>query len=94
MTYYTCRRAMLPTVEAALAADGYRLELPLTKARNGDRITIMTRGAAIVLLAECAQSDLAAVEVLGNSPDAAITLLDELPAGLVRRAKRHELVYQ
>lgn len=94
MAYYTCQRAMLPAVEAALAADGYRLEPPLTREVNGDRIIIMTRDAAVVLLTECAQSELAAVEVLGSAPGIATALLDQLPTGVVRRAQPSSLVYQ
>ena len=94
MVRYTCMRAILPTVEAALAAHGYILERPLTKEVNGDRMLIMTNRLAVVLLSERSQSEMAAVEVYGAAQAAATALLEQLPINLAQQPDQRELAYR
>ncbi|MFN8566365.1 MAG: hypothetical protein U0Z44_02335 [Kouleothrix sp.] len=84
-------RAILPTVEAALAAHGYTVESPLAKDLNGDRMIVMTRSSTVVLLSECAQSEVADIEIYGAAPAAATALLEQLPIRLFRQAAHHEI---
>jgi hypothetical protein len=94
MVHYTCMRAMLPTVEAALAAQGYTLERPLTKEINGDRIIVMTHPSAIVMLSECAHSEIADIEVYGAAQAVATALLEQLPIRLAKQSWPHDMAYQ
>lgn len=93
MVRYTCMRVILPTVEAALAAHGYILERPLTKELNGERMLVMTTRSAVVLLSECSQSELAAIEVYGAA-QAATALLEQLPISLGRPPAHHDTAFR
>lgn len=93
MVHYTCLRAMLPVVEATLAAHGYVLEHPLQKEVNGDRLIVMTHTSAVVLLSELAQSDLADIEVYGAAQSDTSALLERLPLGLVKQQLKHRATY-
>jgi hypothetical protein len=92
MVRYTCMRAMLPTIEAALAAHGYILERPLANEVNGERKIIMTHQSAIVLLSECAQRELADIIVSGATQAAATALLDQLPLDLAKLPAQHGMI--
>lgn len=94
MVRYTCMRVMLPTVEAALAAHGYTLERPLMKEVNGERMIVMTHLSAVVLLSECAQSEVADIEVYGAALGAATMLLEQLPISLAKQPWRRETGYR
>ena len=94
MVRYKCMRAMLPTVEAALAAHGYAMERPLHEELNGDRMIVMTRLSAVVLLSESAQSDVAEIEVYGAAQETVIALLETLPLKLAKQPRQRELGYQ
>jgi hypothetical protein len=72
-------------VEGALAAHGYRIELPRQQSAGTSAMT-MTQGLATILLAETRQSELAEVEVYGAARSAAVALLDTLPIGLHKLA--------
>ena len=92
MVRYTCMRAMLPTIEAALAAHGFILERPLANEVNGERKITMTHQSAIVLLSECAQRELADIVVSGTTQAAAMTLLEQLPLGLAKLPAQREML--
>ena len=91
MVRYTCMRAMLPTVEAALAAHGYILERPLANEVNGERKIVMTHQSASVLLSECAQREIANIEVSGATQAATTALLEQLPIGLSKLPAQHNM---
>ena len=82
ITQYTCRREILPMVEAALAANGYMIDVPLQKQNDGSTLLVMAQGAAVVLLIESAQQESAEIEVWGEARSAAIGLLESLPIPL------------
>jgi hypothetical protein len=82
MTQYTCRREILPMVEAALAANGYMIDVPLQKQTDGSTLLVMAQGAAVVLLIESAQQESAEIEVWGEARSAVIGLLESLPIPL------------
>ena len=94
MVRYTCLRAMLPTVEAALAAHGYTMERPLQADANGDRMVVMTQLSAVVLLAECSQSEVADIEVYGAAQDTATALLETLPLNLAKQPLHRQVGYE
>lgn len=94
MVRYTCMRAMLPTVEAALAAHGYILERPLVKDINGDRMIVMTHPSAVVLLSECMQREIADIAVYGAAQAATTALLEQLPIHLAKQPAWGGLAYQ
>jgi hypothetical protein len=94
MVRYTCMRVMLPTVEAALAAQGYIVERPLKQELNGDRMIVMTHRSAVVLLSECAQSEVADIEVFGAAQAAATELLEQLPISLAKQPWQRGMAYQ
>lgn len=85
MLRYSCLRAMLPSVEAALAAEGYTVERPLSRAVGDERVLVMTQAAAVVLLTESERSEVADIEVYGSAQSAAAMLLEQLPLQLTRQ---------
>lgn len=91
MLRYSCLRAMLPTVEAALAAEGYTVERPLSRAVGDERTLVMTQAAAVVLLTESERSEVADIEVYGSAQSAAAMLLERLPLKLTRQPAKHAL---
>lgn len=79
MERYTCPRELLPVIESALAAEGYVVETPLQRAVGGTRITVMTRGNAMISLHEDAAHDMADINVYRNEASGALTVFNELP---------------
>ena len=94
MVHYTCQRVMLPTVEAALAANGYVVEHPLMWEVNGDRMVVMTHLSAVVLLAEREQSEIADIEVYGVAHTFATMLLEQLPICLAKQSAPGNISHQ
>lgn len=79
MDRYTCLPELLPVIESALAAKGYVVEAPLRPAVGGARITVMTRGAAVIALREDLGRDMADITVYGSAEMGGIGVLEELP---------------
>ncbi len=79
MDRYTCLPELLPAIEASLAASGYVATAPLRHAIGGTRITVMTRGAAIVSLREDLGRDMADITVYSSAEMGGIGVLEELP---------------
>ncbi len=79
MKHYTCPRALVPVVEAALAAKGYVVEAPLQRAVGGERITVMTRGEAVISLREDLSRDLADISVYRDDEADGLAVLEDLP---------------
>jgi hypothetical protein len=92
MTQYTCQRELLPMVEAALAANGYAIQVPRQKQINGATSLVMGQGAVVVLLIESAHHESAEIEVWGEARSAAIRLLESLPIPLRKQAQTSTLV--
>lgn len=65
-------------IEAALAANGYAVEIPLQRSGNGTIALIMTCDRASVLIGQRADSDRVELEVWGLAPNAAVDILESL----------------
>lgn len=81
---YTCRADLLPMLEGALAAHGYRIELPLQKSLGGATAMVMACGGTFILFTHTPTSDVIEIEVWGAAPTAAMNLLESLPLGLTQ----------
>lgn len=79
MDRYTCLRELLPVIERALAAKGYVAEAAYRYAVDGRRVTVMTRGAAVIALHEDLGCDMADITVYGSPETGGIGVLEELP---------------
>jgi hypothetical protein len=79
MERYTCPRELLPVIESALAAEGYVIEQPLQRAVGPSRVTVMTRGSAMIALHEDLARDTADIHVYPADEAARLTILEELP---------------
>jgi hypothetical protein len=88
VTRYTCAAALVPTIEAALAANAYVRELPLQHQPGALSITLMTSGATVVLLTQRAESATATIEVWGEGHRGAEQLLESLQLTLARQSGR------
>jgi hypothetical protein len=91
MIRYTCRRELLPIVEATLAASSYCIALPRQQSAR-DRAVVMANGMSTILLTETREGNLAAVEVYGAPGTTVVALLDALPLALDKqpRGQLHE----
>ena len=79
---YTCPSELAPVLEAALAANGYSIEIPYRENHKGDASLVMTQGAASVLLTQEATSNQCEVDIWGEAQHSAATLLESLPLDL------------
>lgn len=79
MDRYTCLPELLPAIKASLAASGYVATAPQRHAIGGTRITVMTRGAAVVSLREDLGRDMADITVYSSAEMGGIGVLEELP---------------
>lgn len=79
MDRYTCLRELLPVIESALAAKGYVAEAAHRYAVGSKRVTVMTRGAAVIALHEDLGRDMADITVYNNPEAGGIAVLEELP---------------
>jgi 6-phosphofructokinase 2 len=83
---YTCAAALVPMIEAALAANAYVRE-PLPQDLPGDSSAILlTSGATAVLLTQRPQSATTTIEVWGEGQRSAEQVLDSLPLPLVQQS--------
>jgi hypothetical protein len=83
--HYACPSDLAPVLEAALAANGYTIELPYHKNSKGDGALVMTHGAACVSLTQAATSDQCEIEIWGAAQHTAAVLLESLPLNLNKR---------
>jgi hypothetical protein len=84
MTHYLCRRELLPIVEGALAAHGYRIEIARQTGANSTTALVMTRGLTTILLSDAADQALATIEIWGLGQSLAAQLLESLPVDIHR----------
>jgi hypothetical protein len=92
MLHYTCPRELVPVIESALAAKGYVVELPLQIVAASIRITVMTRGNAVVSLHERGDCDMAEIRFYNhNEPDGleVMQLLPSLCPPPLRQRRQH-----
>jgi len=76
---YTCPSELAPVLEAALAANGYTIELPYQENSKGDGALVMRQGAASVLLTHAATSDQCEIDIWGAAQHTTAVLLESLP---------------
>jgi hypothetical protein len=79
MLRYMCDADLLATVEAALAASHYTIEIPPQYNQNGACGLVMRYGATRVLLTLAPDSPLVDIELWGDTRDDAARLLEALP---------------
>jgi len=79
---YTCPSDLAPVLEAALAANGYAIEIPYQKNSKGDGAVVMSQGATSVLLTRAATSDQCEIDIWGAAQHTAVVLLESLPLDL------------
>ena len=82
---YACPSELAPVLEAALAANGYTIEMPYQENSKGDGVLVMTQGAASVLLTQTATSDQCEIDIWGEAQHTAVVLLESLPLNLDKR---------
>lgn len=83
--YYHCLKAELPSIEAALAANGYIIENAVQHRMDGQSMLVMRSGETVVLLAQNTCSDMATIEIWGAGQTATVDLLRSLPVQLTRQ---------
>jgi hypothetical protein len=81
---YACQRELLPMVEGALTAHGYRVEIRNQQRPNRVSALIMTRGLTTILLTDVPNQALAAIEIWGLGQAIAAQLLESLSLGLYK----------
>ena len=79
---YACRSELAPILEAALAANGYTIELRYQENSKGYDALVMRQGAASVLFTQTATSDQCEIDIWGEAQHTAAVLLESLPLGL------------
>ena len=82
MIRYHCWSKLLPTIEAALAAHGYRIEVPLQVRGDGAGTMVMTYGLSSVLLAQWPDNATLEIEIWGVAQPVVANLLESLPIPL------------
>ena len=93
MIHYYCSSDLLPTVEAALAAHGYHIEVPLQRLGDSAGTMVMTCGLASVLLAQWPDNETLEIEIWGVAQTIVAALLESLPIPL-RKQPSPALVVQ
>ncbi|MCU0490535.1 MAG: hypothetical protein MUD01_02910 [Chloroflexaceae bacterium] len=86
MIAYTCRHEMLPIVEAALAANGYTVELLLSPHQSGVSMVLMKDRDCSVLLSHSKPQDEGQIEIWGAAQTVAGLLLETLPLQLEKQS--------
>ena len=87
---YACPSELAPVLEAALAANGYTIELPYQENGTGGCALVMSQGAASVLLTQMATSDQCEIDIWGAAQHTAAVLLESLPLNLDKLTTRRE----
>jgi hypothetical protein len=78
IVHYICERELLPSVEGALAANGYRVDIRGQPSANRITALIMTRGLTSILLTDDPNQAQAAIEIWGLGQAIAAQLLESL----------------
>jgi hypothetical protein len=86
MIRYACQSDLLPTIEAALAAHGYHIEVPLQKRGNGAGTMVMTYGLTSVLLAQWPDNATLEIEIWGVAQPIIANVLESLPIRLHKQS--------
>jgi hypothetical protein len=82
---YTCQHAMLPSIEALFAANGYAVITARQTSSTGATTVVMQCNATIVLLMYNPITDVTELEVWGSARGATTDLLQSLPFPLHRQ---------
>jgi hypothetical protein len=85
MIRYACQSELLPIIEAALAAHGYQIEVPLQERSNGAGAMVMTYGLTSVLLAQWPDNATLEIEIWGVAQPVVAEVLESLPIPLHRQ---------
>ena len=83
---YACASDMLPVIEAALALNGYRVDIPRQRSIGGASTLVMSQGLTSILLAADPASDIGLIEIWGVPQSAAAQLLESLPIDLIKQS--------
>ena len=86
---YTCPAELAPVLEAALAANGYTIEIPYQENSKGDGALIMRQGSASVLLTQEATGNQCEIDVWGEAQHTAAVLLESLPLDIEKLPTLH-----
>jgi hypothetical protein len=86
MIRYYCQGELLPTIEGALAAHGYHIEVPLQQNAVGARAMVMTCGLTSVLLAQAPDHATLEIEIWGAAQPTVANVLESLPITLHRQS--------
>jgi hypothetical protein len=86
MIRYHCWSDLLPIIEAALAAHGYQIEVPLQKRSNGVGTMVMTCGLTSVLLVQRSDNATLEIEIWGVAQPVVAELLESLPIPLHKQS--------
>ena len=78
IVHYICEREVLPKVEGALIANGYRVDIRGQPSANRATALIMTRGLTSILLADDPIQAQVAIEIWGLGQALAAQLLESL----------------
>jgi hypothetical protein len=78
IVHYICERELLPRVEGALAANGYRVEIRGQPGASRLTALIMTRGLTSILLTDDPNQAQAAIEIWGLGQALAVQLLESM----------------
>jgi len=84
---YMCASDLLPVVEAALALDGYQVELPRQHSIGGTSALIMSRSSTFILIGDDRLRARGLIEVWGTQQAAAAQMLEALPITLIRQLR-------
>ena len=76
---YACPSELAPVLEAALAANGYTVELRYQEHSTGDEALRMTQGFASVLLTQAAIANQCEIDIWGEAQHSAAVFLESLP---------------
>jgi hypothetical protein len=82
---YTCAHELLPCIEAALAAHGYTILIPLQPSVSGANTLVMISGETSILLTYPTAGQVGEIEVWGPGQTAATMFLEALPMALQRQ---------
>jgi hypothetical protein len=82
---YACSTDVLPVVEAALALNGYRVDIPRQQSINGASALVLSQGLTSILLTADPVSKIGLIEVWGVPQVTAAQLLESLSLDLVKQ---------
>jgi hypothetical protein len=86
ITRFACPAALLPAIEAALAANDYQISVPLQTNSTGASAMVMAYGTTYILLTHAPASEFAEIEIWGAAQTMVADLLESLPILLYKHA--------